>query len=373
MKKVTFVILCLEGALLSFNVAAASALIPSISADFSVSQIVAGRIVWLYMLPYGIAALFYGPLARTFDVKKIELIALLFFSLSNLLAGLSQNINTLFLARFLMGIFGASVTPLVLILIAHHTTEENRGRCVGSFFSITFIASLLGLFLSGIIHWRLIFIIPAICGFLLWIAIYIKLPSFKGEAASFKINYLPALKNKTVFSIFTYIFFVSIFFHGVQQWLSVYFSLEFNFSQFLISMLITLTSLSGIFGEFIGGHLSDTKGRFKTIEWGIICMIFSVFLLIFKFPVFILALLMLIWGLGWTFNHAGLSTRLTDLPKEFLNEAASLNSSVRFLAGGLGVTLGSITIQKGFNLHFIVFGAALIMLAFSARALLFSK
>lgn len=79
-------------------------------------------------------------------------------------------------------------------------------------------------------------------------------------------------------------------------------------------------------------------------------------------PIFILALLMVIWGLGWTFNHAGLSTLLTDLPKEFLNEAASLNSSVRFLSGGLGVFLGGILMQRSFNLEFIIFGICLLVL-----------
>lgn len=373
MKKTTFIILCLEGALLSFNVAAAAALIPSISADFKVSQIIAGRIVWLYMLPYGIAALLYGPLARTFDVKKIELICLFFFSLSNILAGLSQTINTLFVSRFLMGLFGASVTPLVLILIAHHTSEENRGKYVGTFFSVTFITSLIGLFLSGIIHWRMIFIIPAIGGLLLLVAIYTKLPSFKGEEASFKINYLPALKNKAVFSIFTYIFFVSIFYHGIQQWLSVYFSGRYSLTQFSISMLITLTSLSGIFGEAIGGHLSDNVGRFKTIEWGIALMIISAFLLLIKMPFVALILIMLTWGLGWTFNHAGLSTMLTDLPKEFLNEAASLNSSVRFLAGGLGAAIGGVLMQRNLHLNFLIFGLSLIVLAVFSRNLSIAK
>lgn len=135
----------------------------------------------------------------------------------------------------------------------------------------------------------------------------------------------------------------------------------------MISMLITLTSFSGIFGEVIGGRLADSLGRLKTVNLGIILMILSVFLLIFKMPVVILALLMVIWGLGWTFNHAGLSTMLTDLPKEFLNEAASLNSSVRFLSGGLGVALGGALMQISFKLGFIVFGVCLLTLLIFSR------
>ena len=367
MKKSTFTILCLEGAVLSFNVAAAAALIPSIATDFALSQFLVGNIVWLYMIPYGLAAFFYGPLIRAFDARRIELICMFLFSAANLLAGLSGNISTLFVARFFMGLFGASVIPLGLILIGQRISQEARGRYVGVFFSTTFIASLLGLFLSGIIHWRLIFIIPAILGFLLWIKMYFSLPSFKEENRIFRMDYFLALKNKKVARIFTYILFISLIYHGIQQWLGVYFSTQLNLNQFAISMLITMTSLSGIVGEVWGGHLADSLGRQRVVNLGIIAMVLSIFILLLKLPLAILFLVMVAWGLGWTFNHVGLATMLTDLPKELLNEAASLNSGVRFLAGGVGVSLSGLIMSKSFSLGFIIFGSALFLLLLSGK------
>ena len=93
MKRTTFIILCLEGAVLSFNVAAAAALIPSIAVDFALSQFMVGKIIWLYMLPYGLAAFFYGPLVRLFDACKVELFCiLLFFASLILFNGLKPSI-----------------------------------------------------------------------------------------------------------------------------------------------------------------------------------------------------------------------------------------------------------------------------------------
>jgi len=369
-RKTTFAILCLEGAVLSFNVAAAAALVPSIAKDFALSQFIVGRIIWLYMLPYGLAALVYGPLVRAFDARKVELVCMSLFSLANLFAGLSVNIYALFTARFFTGLFGASVIPLGLILIARHIEAKNRGRFVGIFFSATFIASLSGLFLSAIIPWRLIFLIPAVSGFLVSLLIYFFLPSFKQDTGRLSINYLSCLRDKRIFSLFSYIFLISIIYHGIQQWLGVYFCSKFNLSQFLISMLITLTSLSGIFGEFIGGLFSDLIGRAKIVNLGIMLMVLSVFLLLLKTPVIFLSLIMIIWGLGWTFNHAGLSTLLTDISDEFLNESASLNSSVRFISGGLGAVLGGAMMQQNLNLGFMVFGSGLLGLLFFGKILI---
>mgnify|MGYP001235064394 CR=1 FL=1 len=319
MKKLTFFILCLEGAILSFNVAAAAALIPSISKHFLVEEFYAGRLIWLYMVPYGLAALFYGPWVRSVNAKNVEFVSMLLFSASNLIAAYADNINVLFTARFFTGLFGASVIPLALILISKQAGPSRRGRYVGIFFSATFVASLLGIFLSGLLNWRLIFLIPGIAGLISCIPMYIYLPDFPAERKTFRLNYLNTLKDKRIVSIFTYIFFISMLYHGIQQWLGVYFSLKFGFNQLLISMLITLTSLSGILGEATGGWFSDLFGRKKIANVGIILMISGVFMLVLKQPVFSIALLMIIWGLGWTFNHAAVSTMLTDLPREFLN------------------------------------------------------
>jgi predicted MFS family arabinose efflux permease len=161
-----------------------------------------------------------------------------------------------------------------------------------------------------------------------------------------------------------------LIYHGIQQWLGVYFSTVFNLGQFFISLLITLTSLSGIFGEAIGGRLSDSLGRLKTLNLGIILMVLSIFLLMLRTNFMILVLIMMVWGLGWTFNHAGVSTLLTDLPKDFLNEAASLNSSVRFISGGLGAAISGVIMQSSFNLGFLTFGLSLILLTIFAKDLL---
>lgn len=368
MKKIVFVILCLEGALLSFNVAATSALIPSIARDFSADQFVTGKIIWLYMIPYGIAAIAYGPLARIFEAKKIELVCFTLFSLANLGAGLSRSLFELYAARFFMGIFGASVIPLILILISHSADEKNRGKLVGLFFGSTFAASLVGLFLSGVLPWRAIFFIPSVAGFIVLIGMYFFLPPFKLTRTGPLIRYSSALRDKRIISVFSYIFLISFFYHGIQQWLGVYFSEICGLKQVVISMLITLTSLSGIFGEAVGGWFSDIAGRIKTVEAGISLMIISVFSIVaFKLPVSVLALVMIVWGIGWTFNHVGLTTILTDLPKEFVNEAASLNSGVRFIAGGSGALLSGFFMQKNFHLGFMMFGWGLILLAVMAR------
>ena len=86
--------------------------------------------------------------------------------------------------------------------------------------------------------------------------------------------------------------------------------------------------------------------------------------------VFFLACTLFIWGFGWTVNHAACSTYLTDLPKPYMQEVTSLNSSVRFLAGGIGAAAGGFFMQQSFVSTFLAVGILLIFLSVSSMFLL---
>ncbi|MCG2677049.1 MFS transporter [bacterium] len=337
---------------------------------FRVDDFCAGKIVWLYMLPYGLAALLYGPLARSLDFKRILFSCIGIFSLANLLSGLAPSLYALFAARTLAGIAGAAIIPLSLILIAKTSSSSERGKKVGGFFSLTFTSSLLGLFLSGLIPWRWIFLLPAIGAALVCLGIYLYFPDISLVKEKVKFNYLQALSDRRVLRLFLYIFSISFFYHGVRQWLGVYFSKIYGLEQFLVSMLLTTIALSGIFGESLGGILADRLGRMKVVNAGAGLMLAALVLLLFKNVLASLFVIMLVWGVGWTFNHAGISTFLTDLPHKHLYESASLNSSIRFLSGGLGAIIGGILAQRGFNLEFTIFAFCLFILLISTPHLL---
>ena len=353
--------------------AAVSALIPSIAQTLSIDEFFAGKIVWLYMLPYGVAALLYGPLSRGVEYKKILVSCLGVFAVANVVAGIAPHIYMLFAARLLAGVSGAAIIPLSLILIATTSPPGQRGKKVGGFFSLTFISSLVGLFVSGVIFWRWIFLLPGIAAAFVALAVYMYFPEFSGKKEKVRFRYIQALSDKQVYRLFVYIFSISFLFHGIRQWLGVYFSSMYGFEQFLISMLLTTISLSGILGESLGGILADRLGRIKMINVGVLLMVSVLLVLLVKSSTVVLFALMFVWGLGWTFNHVGISTNICDLPHRLLYESTSLNSAVRFLSGGLGAVFGGMVAQKSFQIEFGVFAGCLFLLVVFSRKLVLTE
>jgi len=350
-------------AVISFNVAAISAMIPSVSESLGISPFVAGRAIWLYMIPYGITALVFGPLTNRFDIKKIKLVCLSIFAISSFLSGISKTAVLLFVSRFLGGLVASSIVPIGLIMIADNAQDNKKGRLVGRFFAAGFASSLFGIFLSGIVSWRTMFFIPGILGLVLVSAILKYMPNYKPHLANFKTHYKAAFADSHILRVFLYIFIVSFLYHGIRQWLGVYLFNRYQMTQFLISLFITFTALSGIFGEISGGYLADKIGRIFTLKAGVIFLAISVIILNFKPPLFVVTLVMLLYGFGWTLNHSGLSTILTDMPKRFRAEVAGLNSSIRFLSGGMSVALSGFFMKKYLLGTFFIYGVLFLVLA----------
>ncbi|MBN2119840.1 MAG: MFS transporter [Candidatus Omnitrophica bacterium] len=363
MDKKSFFILCAIFCVLSFSVSATAALIPSIASYFGSDYLLAGKLVWIYMLAYGLFALLWGPLTRKFAVKKILLTTLFLFSLSSFVVGSAPKLFFAFIGRLGMGVFGSCFTPLSLIIIGKEVKPESKPKYVGFLFSTSFMASLSGVFLSGLLFWRFIYLIPSFLGgaLLIYSLYFLKGFDYRGK---FKISYFETFKDKNVLTLFTFIILGSFFYHSIQQWLGVYLAKEYFFSQFFISAVFTVSSLAAIFAENIGGFCASRFGSRNIAFWGLLSMAgFIAFLLNFRRPEAVFFIIVF-WGLGWAFNHVGFSTLLTSLPDRFMRDASSLNSSLRFFSGGLGAFYsGKVISLLGFRADFLITGLFLCLLA----------
>ncbi|UCG34778.1 MAG: MFS transporter [Candidatus Omnitrophota bacterium] len=355
----------------SFGVAAMAALIPSIAAHFGAEQVYAARLIWLYMLPYGVFALFWSPLTRLMQVKKIIIFTTLGFCFSSLLFSLSKTIHQAFVFRFLMGCFGCSFVPLMLITVGKTVPTANKGKYIGTLFSLSYVSTCLSVFLSGFISWRIIYLMPAVLSFLIFILILRHLEDFDFRSETFRISYLETFKDKQAVTFFVAIIAGSFLYHSVQQWLGVYLNKTYVLSQLVISLIFTTATVSSAIFEFAGGFFSSHFGGIKVTRVGFIMMSIFASSLFFLRQYQLFFLFIVLWGSGWALTHVGLSSYLTHFPDRALRDASSLNSALRFVAGGIGAFFGGFLISRiGFKSHFLITGVSIFVLGCCLRRLL---
>ena len=181
------------------------------------------------------------------------------------------------------------------------------------------------------------------------------------------INYVKSLSNPAILKVFLFIFAISFLYHGVHKWYGVYLSQVYGFDKLTISFFFILTVVGGMLGQLTGGVLSDKKGRLFTCLTGILGLGFSITLLYGSYPKFILGLVLLFISIFWTIGHNGISTVLTDFSDEDRPIMVSLNSSIRFLSGGLGFALSSFLVAKSFTATFLTIGLLTLLLSFAIK------
>jgi predicted MFS family arabinose efflux permease len=340
------------------------------SRDLAQSEILVSQISAYYMIPYGVGALLYAPMARYWSFKTILTVAMAVYALLNFLCAATDSIGVILSARVAMGLAAACVIPLCLISIGSIFERETRGRLVGLFFSTSFIASVAGLAVSGIGRWRWLFLVPGLLAALTAILMGFFADVMIDRQRIAKVDYGKIWHTLDIRNILLFIFAVSFLYHGVHKWLGVYLHQRYHLSQLAISSYFILIALSGAMGQNIGGYITDRKGRFAACYWGVIILAIATMLLWGKYPLFVLAMILTFFSIGWTVGHNGVSTVLTDFPDETRSEIASLNSSVRFVSGGLGFFVGGPFVEKNFGLTFFGFGVLMLITALFLRKII---
>ncbi len=142
--------------------------IPSIKAGIHGSDGDSQLFIALYLIGYAAFLITGGRMGDHFGRKKVFIIAMLLFTTASVFCGIAQTPLQLISARFIQGTGAAFMVPqgiaLIQILFPEH---ELRAKALGIYGSIAGVASVIGMFLGGVLPdiawiipgWRLIFLI----------------------------------------------------------------------------------------------------------------------------------------------------------------------------------------------------------------------
>jgi len=366
-KIIVFALLCIGCIAISFNIAAISAVIPVISLDLGLPDFRVAKIISYYLLPYGIGALIYAPLTRFVTYRKVIAGSMCIFAASCFICGGTDNLNTILAGRIVMGISAAGMIPLGLMVIGEIFEKHRRGRLVGIFFSCAFIASIAGLALSGVASWRWLFIVPGVLGLGLTAGVLLFSSDVLGRVHVGHINYMRAWRNVDIRRVFMFIFAISFLYHGVHKWYGIYLSRVYHLNQFQISVCVIIAVLGGFVGQILGGVLSDKKGRLVSCWVGLVGLSLGAMLLAGHYSLIVLGGILVLVSMGWTIGHNGISTVLTDFSDLDRPMIASLNSSVRFISGGLGFYVSQFFVERSFGLTFLMIGILMLFLSLGLK------
>ncbi|RIX32658.1 multidrug effflux MFS transporter [Sphingomonas edaphi] len=137
-------------------------------------------VVVVYFFGFGIGQIFWGPLADRFGRKPILAIGIALYAAFALLCGIAASFPLLIAGRFAMGASAAVTRVLVTAMVRDLFEGEEMARVMSLVFMVFMLVPVLAPSVGQLIllfgPWRLIFMVLAGYGVLMWVWSFFRLP-----------------------------------------------------------------------------------------------------------------------------------------------------------------------------------------------------
>lgn len=324
-------------------------LIPLIADEFHITEEKAGTLTYLTQAGYAIGMFLMIPLGDKLERKKQITITTLFATAALALTAMVTDFFWLQVISFVLG--AASIVPqLVLPMAASLSSEEQRGKVIGTVVSGLLIGILFSRTISGFVGvwlgWRGMFWIATVISLLIVVMIQFRLPLnkpvFTGTVKSLYLSMFKLIKEQPVLREATAVTSLAFAQFGVF-WTTMVLLLHnepFGYDSALIGSF-GLIGACGAFAAPLVGKVGGAGGARKLILYGIIMtfLSFVVFWLSSTSLVGIIIGIILI-DLGLQTTHVSNQTRIYSLLPEARNRLNTVYMSFSFLGTAFGSAFG---------------------------------
>jgi len=369
--------------LIFFQAFMVAPLIPSLATLFHVSEESLGRVVPVYMIPYGLGSLALGFISDRLGLRRIVLRSLAAFVLLTALTATSRSAGELLAWRALTGACACGVVPLGLVWVGKTYPPASRGRPMGWVFGAMAggmaFGSTFGALLSPWIGFRGLFLGVALLGagvFLRFVrhrhwlstADQRAVPSLSEVAQGYRQLLSAPLGART----YAFVFVNGVFHSGTYTWLGVLFARHYGLDEARIGLALLSYGVPGFLLGPLIGRLVDRFGRSALLPLGFFVAGASACALGGHPSLAVACIAVGTMSLGYDLSQPLLAGLVTVLGGERKGLAMGLNVFTLFVGSGVGSLLFGRALRWGFTPALLAF--AVLQLAASLLSLrLFSR
>lgn len=326
---------------------------------------------------FAVSQLLMSPIAGSwvdrYGRKKIIIMGLFLFGVSELLFGMGTNVPMLYISRILGGISAAFIMPGVTAYIADITSVRERPKAMGYISAAISTGFIIGPGIGGFIAElgvRMPFYVAAAIAFsaCIFSIFMLKEPLTKEQLAEIsngkQTNFMSDVKRSLhplYFIAFIIVFVLAFGLSAYETIFSLFSDHKFGFTPQDIAAIISISAIFGVVVQvFIFGKLIDLLGEKKLIQ---LCLITGILLAVGSTIVSsflaVLAVTCFIF-LAFDLLRPALTTFLSKAAGKEQGFVAGMNSTYTSLGNILGPAMGGILFD--INIHFPYLFAAVIMI-----------
>ncbi|WP_211745679.1 MFS transporter [Paenibacillus sp. Marseille-Q4541] len=340
---------------------------------------ISGSVVGLLVAAFSFTQLLFSPLAGrlsdTWGRKKIIVIGMLVFAVSELMFGLSNTPFFLFAARMLGGIGAALIMPAVMAYTADVTTGEERGKGMGFINAAITTGFIIGPGIGGFIAEfgiRVPFYAAAVAGTVAAIITMLVLPESKPqleqqkEAVKLpKQNLFTQLAYSYREPYFLALIIVLVASFGLANYETVFglfVDHKFGFSAKDIAIIITFGSIAGAVVQItVFGWILNKFGEKNVVSFCLFMAGLFIVLTLFVHEYWMILLVTFIVFLAIDILRPTISTQMSKMAMEQQGYVAGLNSAFTSMGNILGPVVAGVLFDVNLNFPYVSAGIVLFL------------
>ncbi|MEQ1886190.1 MAG: MFS transporter [Bryobacteraceae bacterium] len=259
--------------------------LPLIAEEFHLSPTVMGAVISVFFLGYGAMQLPGGMIADKIGARRSITLGITAWSIFSFLTGMASSLTSLMWIRVFFGVSEGLHPPAAFKALSAWFPSHERARANGLVMSSNtlgpMIAPILFAAIMGAFGWRMAFVVVAIPGFLVAVAVYWYLRNRPAEHRRItqaeldvigtdgdqqeRIGLRELVKYPALWKLFFIYMTWDVTWWGFQAWLPSYLFKVRGFSISHTGLATALPFAVGFIGVLAAGYAADRTGKRKAV------------------------------------------------------------------------------------------------------------
>lgn len=316
-----------------------------------VSVAVAGQLITVYSLAFAIGTPIVISLTARMGRKKLLLLAMLVFIFGNAVSFLSTSFALLLASRIVLGASSGVLLVAAFSTAAKLVPPEKIGSAIGTiilgFSSAMILGVPIGIALTDLFSWQMIFLFLAAGSFAILIAMALMLPDIEGDAPVPFARQFSVLSHPVILFALLLVLFREFGNSVMFTYLTSFLDMVLHQSSSSIGIMMLAFGIAGAVGSRIGGSAVDKWGSVRMMIISMFVHVAALALLPLAIHSFPLAIALIsLWVMSMFIMGPATQTYFIEKVPQSANLIISLNTSVTQIglaagagAGGIAITL----------------------------------
>ncbi len=345
-------------------------IMPEYLETFGVAGQALGTLIATFALAQFLFSPLSGELSDKYGRKKLIIIGLIIFGLSQLVFGLASDLWILYVARFFSGLGAAFLIPPMMAFVADITTYEERGKGMGLLGASMSLGFMIGPGFGGFlaeVSLQFPFYVATAVAMIAALISQFALPDVAPtiEAAPAKReNLLQQLKRSSYTPYFVMLIVMFFFAFGLanfQSTIALYVDKKYNFTPKEIAVLITVGGFVGVIVQtFVIDRLFKRFGEMKVILVNLLVSAVAMSAILFVNTFTTILLVAAVFFTSASLLRPAINTLISKLAGNEQGFAAGMNNAYMSLGNMIGPALAGILFDIDMSFPYI-FGTVILI------------